>query len=100
LIFGVLYIQPFFPNHEFNQEQTCVKTKCTKEEPPRENEDCNDDGCNPFVPCPMGSCCYLVENFFFNAGLSIIGKQKIALFDDNRLLNKLSECWHPPERLS
>ena len=116
LIFGVLHLETLFANNEVKKVQTCTKatkkspcakskSKCTKEKPSKKEtsqkkDDCNNEGCNPFTPCPIGSCCYLIENFFSYTSVSIVKKQKIALFNDNRLLNNLSECWRPPKTLS
>ncbi len=71
-----------------------------KEGLPYKEKKCPNEGCNPFVPCPMGSCCYLVENFISNTTIPILKKEKNLLFDDNSLSNVLSECWHPPESVS
>jgi hypothetical protein len=103
LLFGYLQIQPVLPKQEVKKEQSCAKkNKChkQKESPCQKKQDCNNDGCNPFEPCATGGCCYLVENFFSNLSISFVQKQRITLSNDNRLLNKLSECWHPPEVLS
>jgi hypothetical protein len=107
LVFSLLHIQPLFGNSETKKEQSCAKSKCHKQMPCQkksdssdEKNDCANRGCNPFVPCPMGSCCYVVENFFTHNAISFIKKQKLLLFDDNTLLNGLSKCWHPPEVIS
>lgn len=113
LIFSVLHVEPLFHGRIVKNEQTasktkkptcskakkpvCTKSKCPKKQSPKENNDCPNTGCNPFVPCAMGSCCYLVETAFSYSNSTTISKQKIALINDNRLLNNLSECWHPPE---
>jgi hypothetical protein len=100
-LFGMLHVQPLFPKKEVKKEQTCARSKCQKQtEEPADNDNCRNEGCNPFVPCPMGSCCYLVENLHFPSSLIIISTQKIALVNDNRLLGSLSDCWHPPEMRS
>jgi hypothetical protein len=117
LLFAFLHIHPLLAAYEVknlrnevkkekacakSKKQGCAKSKCPKqkEKTQEEKDKCKDTGCNPFVPCSMGYCCYLVENFYSYTSASLVKKQKIALIDDNRLLNKLSECWHPPELLS
>jgi hypothetical protein len=107
LVFGLLHLQPLFGNRGVKEEQSCAKTKCQKQKPVGEKKDCPGEekgcpiaACNPFVPCAMSSCCYVVENFFSHNPFSIIKKQKLALFDDNTLQTTLSECWHPPEVIS
>lgn len=100
LVFGMLHLQPMFSHNIVEKEQTCSKTKCSKQKPAEKNKDCADKGCNPFVPCAMGSCCYLVENFYSYSTNSILIKQNLPSYIDGLLLNRLSECWHPPEMLS
>jgi len=102
LVLGMLHVQPLFLHHGV-KEQGCAKSRCQKQKPcqqkkgsSNEKKDCTK-GCNPFVPCSTGSCCYLVENFFSHTPISTIKKQKLALIDDKALLNRISECWHPPE---
>ena len=78
------------------QKQPCGEKKDSHDE----EKNCPIQACNPFVPCAMSSCCYLVENFFSHTFISIAKKQKLLLFNDNTLLSRLSECWHPPELVS
>ena len=100
LIFGLLHIQPLLPKAEVKKEKTCSKSKCAKQKADDDRKNCQNDGCNPFVPCSMGTCCYLVENFFVYSISSIVFTHNLRTRNDNRLLNRLSECWHPPEILS
>src|SRR5215213_3113412 len=104
LVLGTLYVQPLFLHYGVKNEQACAKTKCQKQKPcqqkkdsSNEKKDCTNEGCNPFVPCSTGSCCYLVENFFSHTPISTIKKQKLAVLDDKARFNRMSECWHPPE---
>jgi hypothetical protein len=87
-------------------EKSCANT-CQKQNPCEQEEGSSDEenscpvqACNPFVPCAMSSCCYLVENFFPGINSSLPAKIKLFVFNDNRLLNQSSECWHPPELFS
>jgi hypothetical protein len=116
LIFTLLQAQPLFISNELKEEKACASPKeqgCTKKKtsscsrakctlPIRsdEKEDCNNNGCNPFVPCSIGLCCYVVENFYSYSTSFIFSKQRLMLFDDNRIASGLSECWHPPEVIS
>ena len=116
IIFGFLQVQPLFIKYDTNKVQTAVESKeqaCTKTKTATckrnkcslpvssgEKEDCNNNGCNPFVPCNMGFCCFLVENAFAYSVHSLTSQKIYFHFDDNRLQNNLSECWHPPEILS
>lgn len=112
LVLAMLHVQPLFYIQQIKEamdmqakhEESCCKSKstCRMQQPVEDEEEngCKSQGCNPFVPCSMGSCCCLVENFFSPAPIPLIKKQKLALFDDNRLSDKLSECWQPPESFS
>lgn len=102
-LLAVLHIQPLFISYVNEQteiaesscllQQTCeLETDCSDEE-----NNCRNEGCNPFVPCSIGICCYLVESFYTPTDLFLLKKQKIALIDDHTLVNATSECWHPPE---
>jgi hypothetical protein len=114
LIFGFLHLQTLTIDYKgMMKENTCAKTQktnCTKPVKPvcakskcplpvssDEKEDCNSNGCNPFVPCNMGFCCYLVESIFTYSHISSLVKNKLVSQNDNRLSGSLSECWHPPE---
>jgi len=102
LVLGLLHVQPLF-FHAATKEQVCSKSKCSKQKtsdkPKDSNEkgNCPSEGCNPFVQCPLGSCCYIVENLIPQGPIPAIKKQKLPLIDDNKLSNRISECWHPPE---
>lgn len=104
LLLGTLHVQPLYFHQKAGKQTACVsecqkKKSCNKEKSPeRENRDCFE-GCNPFVPCSIGSCCYLVENIFYERTLSIL-KQQLPLLDDMTLFNAISECWHPPAMIS
>jgi hypothetical protein len=111
MVFCFLNIHPFLTTSgakaNVAEEQSCSKTACQKpapacgrQAPVPEKEDCGSEGCNPFLPCSIGYCCYLVENFIVYSGAPGITKEKPALFNDNRIVTKISECWHPPEMIS
>jgi len=118
-IFTALQVQPLFvdinvagevkgscsqtmkPACTMNARPACSKTKTdpVKQESD-ENGDCRDNACNPFVPCSLGFCCYLVENFISHLPAYTFNKPELLYFDDNRLSGNFSECWHPPEMIS
>jgi hypothetical protein len=101
-----LHIQPLLTNYRAPNKQvterTCYKeNSCSKKKAcSGEKKDCPNKGCNPFVPCSIGMCCYVVENFYTPLEIPIWDKQKISLIDDNKISKALSECWHPPEMVS
>jgi hypothetical protein len=99
LLFAALHFQPLFNTCLPEKETTCSKSKCTKQSPDEKDNTANK-GCNPFVPCSMGSCCYVVENFFVYSNDLVQTKEKISPANDNRLSTGLSDFWQPPELVS
>ena len=102
-LLAVLHIQPLFITYG-NELPGITESSCPMQRACEQERDCSDEenncrneGCNPFVPCSIGICCYIVENFYTPSDLLLSRKQKIALIDDNTLLNATSEFWHPPE---
>jgi hypothetical protein len=100
VLFCYLNVQPLLHHKDVEQKQTSCQSKCSKSKDTEKEDDCRNEGCNPFVPCYMGSCCYLVENFYSASNILPAKKVKPGLFDDNTILNKSGECWHPPETRS
>ena len=104
LVSSLLHVQPLFHQYEGNTEQSCSKSSkpsCNNSSSPEApSKDCSNKACNPFLPCSMGSCCYVAENMFNYSTATTISTKKIAPFNDNRILTKISECWHPPEAIS
>ncbi|HUR65435.1 MAG TPA: hypothetical protein VMZ03_03725 [Chitinophagaceae bacterium] len=112
LILAALHIQPLFIQYGSIKKEmacpkmvkpACSKSKCSKQVPANEKDKdkgCTSKGCNPFLPCAVGMCCYLVETPFTYSAILIASKQKISLVNDNRIQKNLSECWHPPEVFS
>src|SRR5689334_18224633 len=106
LILVGLHLQPLFINHQATNkpvtENTCSKQgSCSKKKKcSDEPKNCRNQGCNPFLPCTVGTCCYLVENFFAPSEIPMCEKQNLALINDNKILKAFTECWHPPEPVS
>jgi hypothetical protein len=104
-VFALLHLQPLYVHGNEKAKTSCTKkisscakqTQCQKPKPAEEKNECESSGCNPFVPCSMGFCCYLVENFVEHNSYVFIPKQRLLVFNDNSLAGALSECWHPPE---
>jgi len=99
VLFCFLNVQPLLHVKKVEQQTSC-HNKCPKSKDTDKEDDCSNQGCNPFVPCAMGSCCYLVENFYSASNMLAPRKIKPRLFDDNTILTQPGECWHPPEALS
>jgi hypothetical protein len=90
-----LLFQPLLGNNNANEPMKgCHSTKCHKDKEKKATGRC--ENCNPFMAC---SLC----NFFTNVRHTIDIKtataviQKISLINDNRLVFRSSDCWHPPE---
>ena len=79
-------------NHHKGSEKTCPLSG--KEE--KKNLPCDNNGCNPFMPCSIGNF-YIIERLhLLSAPVDLSGKNNILL-NDNRTAKSLSECWHPPQ---
>lgn len=97
----LLTVQPLFISEPVNAEETscCNPQKtCTKEEENQseKQDDCRNMACNPFMSCVYGNFFVLDKqciSFDFFPG----AKQKLNVYNDNRVIQNLSECWHPPE---
>jgi len=103
LVLGLLHVEPLFFNAA-RKEQVCSESKCSKQSRAQKSKhesgdqkNCPFEGCNPFVPCSMGNCCYLVETFFSYSAISVIKEQRFPVLNENTLLTAVFECWHPPE---
>ncbi len=100
VLFCFLNVQPLLHNGKFAENQTSCHSKCSKPKDTEKEDGCRDAGCNPFVPCAMGSCGYLVENFYSASNNLPEKRIRRTPVDDNEILSQLGECWHPPEALS
>jgi hypothetical protein len=107
VVFALLHLQPLYVHGNEKAKASCTKKmstcgkkmQCHKPKPAEDNKDCESNGCNPFVPCSMGACCWLVENFLEHDTYIFIPKERLLVFNDNSLSAALSECWHPPESI-
>ena len=99
LIMGFLTVQPAIDLHRSNLTDTkCCMESCSMEinENPEEKDNCENQDCNPFMSCIYG-------NYFLSSHTSIyvlpflISIEKLSPANDNRIINGLSDCWHPPE---
>jgi hypothetical protein len=105
LVFVGLHVQPLFTSSKSRSqvtESTCPKQKScsSKKDCPGEKKKCPSEGCNPFVPCSLGMCCYVIENFFTPPAIPVNKKNHLPFVNDSKIAKSLSECWHPPEMLS
>lgn len=89
-------VQPLFSRTNAETIECCTKEKCHKSRQPEKKKDCENSGCNPFMACASGNF-YLLDNSFISVISLMTARQKIILVDDNRVSDKLNECWHPSE---
>jgi hypothetical protein len=100
ILFFFLNLEPVLLHTRIEEKKTCCKNKCLPRKDNEKKDDCANQRCNPFVPCSMGSCCYLVENFYSPSFLLQVRKDKPLACSDNIIPGTFGECWHPPENLS
>ena len=74
----------------------CSKKKCGNPSKSKGKDECNNGGCNPTLGCSSGNF-YIHHNFQISIISWLAPKQKTVVTDDNRIINNMSECWHPPE---
>jgi|SRR5688572_1985435 len=97
VILCVLMIQPMFSNSMVAPaESCCAESSCDKPEPSDNKDDCANNRCNPLMSCPTGNF-YLAGYSHISLTSLMLSKEKIFLINDNRVLARLAECWHPPE---
>ena len=75
---------------------SCCNSKCNKTKDKESKDDCENNRCNPLMSCPSGNF-YLFGHPQLSLDAFIPAKQKTILINDNRIVKRLSECWHPPE---
>lgn len=99
-IFTFLSVQPVFSSIALKAAKTecCTQSKCGKEEedPTRQKDNCENRSCNPFLSCVYGNF-FLLDKQFILFDFLTMPKQKLIVNNDNRIVQNLSECWHPPE---
>jgi hypothetical protein len=98
LLIGFLTIQPLLSMQIPQERTSCCSHKgcsddCSK---PKENPDCRNRPCNPFIACAYGNFFVMEPGEIVVSGLPF-NKQKTFLHNDNRLAFNRSDCWHPPQ---
>jgi hypothetical protein len=78
------------------EEESC-SSSCSSEAPPEE-DDCDRPGCNPLLGCSSGNF-YIHDYATISFTSFFIPRKKSFVSNDNRLLEQLKECWHPPENI-
>lgn len=87
----VLTIAPAIAVHYEVRDKCCIGACCNKQSPKKETKGENR-GCNPFC-----NLLPIVKPDLTSPVITIV-KTKFYVSNDNRILSKLSECWHPPKR--
>jgi len=96
VIISFLTIQPLIKTEPKKVAGCCsLKDHCRKKMPAQNKKsDCEGMGCNPFVGCPYYNL-FLVNESSLSLLLPPV-KEKIDVNNDNRTIQSISECWHPP----
>ena len=99
LVFSFLVIQPLFGTRVKEEKKECCQKRCPNEKKQSKKNDCQPNGCNPFMPCIYGNFYLLEKSYVVFTGIEN-KKAKLFFYNDNRLCSNLSDCWHPPEYFS
>ncbi len=75
-------------------DEQCCSDGCCKEEPVKKDTKQTKD-CNPFMTCPLCSL-FLTAKISILPDVTIQDKSVFFVKNDNRIIQNLSECWHPP----
>ena len=96
IIVGFLTIQPLMKTAPKKIAMRCCSEKACKKKMPEQNKKggCEGMACNPFVGCPY-YCLFLVTASSLSP-LQPPVNEKIGVTNDNRTIQSISECWHPP----
>jgi hypothetical protein len=87
------------PIETCNKENSCTSTASCEQDTGEEKKGCEEKQCNPLLGCTAGNF-YIHQFATINLVFPLIIKNKILVFDDNRLQDQMNECWHPPESIS
>src|SRR5258708_30522008 len=108
IYFGLLIMHPF-PHMDMacaKPAKACTTDKCCKEKsshkkttPCDDASTCNNDFCNPFVPCGL-SIVHRSEQPHFTNPVFDLAKNKKPTINDRISSAYLADCWRPPELLS
>ena len=98
-----LTVQPSFsknPMGNFPAKKSCsafcdMKKKCSKEDS-KKTQDCSANGCNPFMPCPVGNFFIDEEPYQLSNDFSQLSN-KMIVANDKIVSTYVADCWHPPE---
>lgn len=104
VVAGFFMCQPAFSarqpgrclNDECSMQQTCMAKKHCEKKPSKNN--CNSNGCNPFMACWCGNF-FLIERPFASSGLINSIDLEFAITEEEDIPGVTFECWHPPEML-
>src|SRR3569623_271446 len=79
-------------------QDMCCKQKMQHQGQKQQNTNCNQDFCNPFVPCGISIEQKMPSHTFENVAFEAPKNLKPATNEDI-ISNYLSDCWRPPELL-
>jgi hypothetical protein len=104
IITGFFMFQPGFAAPQLEKcaagkcsmQQACaVKKRCQKNRP---KEDCNSNGCNPFMACWCGNF-FVIERPFVSCRTAVNLNSEFVITDEKKITGVTFECWHPPEMI-
>jgi hypothetical protein len=79
-----------------SMEQVCAsKKRCEKK---RTKEDCNSNGCNPFMACWCGNF-FVIERPLVSSITAMNLNSEFVIRDEKNVTGVTFECWHPPEMI-
>ena len=94
-IIALLLVQPLVAMNS-SENDDCCSEDCCKKECPKKDDQGNKD-CNPFTNCALCSL-FLISRQPIAAANIVEVKEVFFIKNDNRIIQNLSECWHPPNR--
>lgn len=107
VIWSLLLIEPVSANFSFESNYSsckkiessiaCCSSSCSQPaEEEDDNKDCEANRCNPLMSCPTGNF-YTISHHHLSIDALKQSKEKQALINDNRIIKRMTDCWHPPE---
>jgi len=92
-----LIIEPLFAIVD-TAKPKCGATKCCKKTGSKKSSKEENKDCNPFMGCSSCNLFIIAKPVSYLHSV-IIAKRKIIIRNDNRIVQHLSECWHPPNAI-
>jgi hypothetical protein len=92
-----LVVEPLFSGKKTAMTK-CGASLCCKKHASKKSSKEQDKDCNPFMGC--SSCnLFIIDKPVPDQLPVILLKEKNIVKNDNRIIQNLSECWHPPNTI-